>query len=299
MPGSGDSIVELEDIISLPKTGSVKAISRFIAMRGIVTRRELRERFQSGSTRTTITHLKKLGLVYSRQGRNGFVVSIPWLLYLNEIGADWKSIVKAKVPDVNEKELSELEKALREAKRGPLGAFVRQLVRERPLIELQEEQIERIIGTIPRECSYPSPGQWRSVEEYYVECVRPLLGYIQWLLSLVPLVASYLRLHPSERLKELVENLAEQARELAKGTTSADWEIRLYARTLYVIAKLLSRLDKLDTKELNAGKALQEHFEKVLAGLRDDERYNKNTVLKPFIGATVAKILTGTPAPTL
>jgi len=141
MPGSGDRAVELEDIISLPKTGSVKAISRFIAVRGIVTRRELRERFTSGSTRTTITHLKQLGLVYSSPGRNGFVVSIPWLLYLNDIGADWKGAVKARVPDVGKKELRELEEVLRKAKRGPLDAFVRKLVRERLFIEFQEEQI--------------------------------------------------------------------------------------------------------------------------------------------------------------
>lgn len=299
MPGSGDSAVELEDIISMEKAGSVIAISRFIALRGIVTRRELRERFQSGSTRTTITHLKKLGLVYSRQGRNGFVVSIPWLLYLNEIGADWKNVVKAKVPDVNEKELNELEEALREAKRGPLGAFVKQLVKESRYESFYKEQIDNVISVIPEKCMHPKPSQWDSIERYYEECVRPLLQYVWWLLTLIPAIAGYLyKQPPREGIRELAEELTEQAKDLARDAPSLAWEVRLYSKTMYVVAKLLRELERQDIVHPSGVKTLFEHYKRMMKNLRDDDRYNKNTVLRPFIKATIAKLLTSPQSPT-
>jgi len=309
LPGSGDGAVRLEDYIrslikGSQKSGSSKAIARFIARKGIVTRRELLMWFKSNPISVTITRLKKLGLVYScrpRKGRDGFVVSIPWLLYLDEIGVDWKSMVMDKVPRVSTGELSELEGVLQKAKVGPLGDYVRMLVGLRRFKDFQEEQSERVIDVIPRECSYPSSGQWRSVDEYYTECVSWLLGFIQWVLSLLPFIVSYPCSTTSKCLEEIAKDLREQAKELDKGTTSAEWVIRLHARTLLVLARLLSRAAMLNKERPNAGRALREHFDKILDELKKKgkkyERDNMRTVLNPFIAATVGKILEGVLAP--
>jgi len=89
------------------------------------------------------------------------VVSIPWLLYLNRIGADWRSMVKAEAPNASEKELSELERVLQEAKKGSLGDFVKELVGVRLLEKFPAEKagkkIEQVTNIIPIERSYPSP----------------------------------------------------------------------------------------------------------------------------------------------
>jgi len=337
LPGSGDSAVELDDIISLPKTGSVKAISRFIALRGIVTRRQLREMFRSGSTRTTITHLKKLGLIYSRPGKNGFVVSLPWLLYLSEIRADWKSIVKAEVPDVSEKELSELEEALREAKRGPLGILIKHLIKISRYENFYEEQLGNVMNVLSENCMRPAFKQQdilnrvikycchnnhrdsyagyqnssRRCEEcvhsllehvsemYYQECLRPLLQYAWWLLTLIPAIAGYLYRQPSkERIRELAEELTEQAKDLARDIPSVAWEARLYSKTMYTIAKLLRELEKQDITYPSGAETLFEYYKRIMKNIRDTDRYNKNTVLRPFIKATIAKLLTSPQSPT-
>lgn len=136
----------------------------------MVTRRDLRERFQSGPVRTTITHLKQLGLVYSSPGRDGFVVSIPWLLYLGEVRADWRSLVKTRVPNVGERELKELEKVLREARRGPLRALVKQLVMTSRYESLCEEQVSKVMEAIPEDCMRPMLGQKDSLGQAVKLC---------------------------------------------------------------------------------------------------------------------------------
>ena len=86
-PTEEDEILvkDIQDLFKEAKTGSTIAITRYIASRGVVSRAELRRRFKGGSLRTTVYYLKRLGLVYSREGMDGFVISIPWLLYVKKI----------------------------------------------------------------------------------------------------------------------------------------------------------------------------------------------------------------------
>ncbi len=276
---------------SKEKTGSVQAIAKYIARKGIVTRKELRENFKSGPLRTTIVHLKELGLIYSRKGRNGYVISIPWLIYLKITRAKWKQIVKKAIPTVTEEDLREIEETLRKAKREPLWSFIRGWVKEICSYEKYESQIDRVLDAIPNSCAPPNPEKWRNLNSYYEMCVRPLLHYIGWLLTITRSIAISIYAQPYSGTRELAENFREQEKQVTKLYTSLLWDMSLYSRTLNLLATLFHGFEKQDVKTLKTPKIMAE-YEKKLQNLSYYERYNKKTVLKPFITTTIGKLLT-------
>jgi len=280
---------------SLLKTGSSHDISRFIAIKGAVTREKLREKFKSGSLRTTIHYLKDLGLIYSHPGRNGFVVSIPWLLFLVETKANWKSALKAKIPNVDEEDLRKIEEVLQEARRGVLGDFVRKLVETSRYDNLYTELINktRLIDAIPKKCLQPETSQGIDAEAYYEECLRPLLQYVSWLLAFASSIILSLYLQPGESRKEdLINMLKKQSKDLKKYYSNV-WVLKLYSKTMNFMARLLSEADKIKRDGIiKNSENLLEYYEKELKEIEGHERFNMSTVLRPFIEATIVKILT-------
>lgn len=136
-------------------------------------------------------------------------------------------------------------------------------------------------------------------ETYYQECISSLLQYVRWLLVLIPAIAGRLYSRPSEEeLRKLAEELVEQARQLSRGATFLEWDVKLYSRTMYAVARLLRELEKHYSTHSREVEGLFEHYRRMLSGLRDAERYNKSTVLNSFLKATIAKLLISPPTPT-
>jgi len=279
----------------LLKRGSPRAISSFIAIEGAVTRENLREKFKSGSLRTTIHYLKDLGLIYSHPGRNGFVVSIPWLLFLVETKADWKSALKAKIPSVDEEDLRKIEEMLQEARRGVLGDFVRKLVEISRYDNLYTELVSKtgLINAIPEKCLHPETGQWIDAEVYYEECLRPLLQYVSWLLAFASSIILSLYLQSGgPRKEDLINMLKKQSQDLEKDGSNI-WVLKLYSKTMNFMARLLSEADKIKGSGIvKNSESLLEYYGKKLEEIKDHERFNMSAVLRSFIEATIAKILT-------
>jgi len=317
----------LRDILrGKAKTGSTTAIVGYIASRGIVSRAELRRRFKGGSVRTTIYYLKRLGLVYSREGMDGFVISIPWLLYVKKILRErWRDAVRSRVPGISEEELTELEKKLREAEKGPWGEFVKGLVRASKLETIVEESLEDLLAVIPDKCSYPRPSDWRivgesisedsagelvnrdeclkaleflgfeAVDSYYVECMRPLLGYIEWLLTLVVVVAEHLSVRGQDGLEELAAILVEQADTLKEESGTLLWEVKLHIRTMYKLARMLREINKNSTVFSEIIKKIVNNYDKEFRHLRDQEKYNMRSIFRAFQRMTLTTLLLNPP----
>jgi len=300
------------------KTGSVRVISYFIAFEGAVDRRRLRKRFENNSLRITLYYLRKLGLIYSQQRKNGFIASIPWLLFLMENGVDWKDRLREKIPDISEEDLRDIERKLEEARKGVLGEFVRRLVKE-----VQHESIymrllseTRVIDAIPEVCR-------QGAEKYkdYEECVHYLLQYIHWLLVYTSYIISLIILHREKTGEELIDmliiqrltiqrkNIESLEKKLLKimqedasrneneedSYLGSQTDIRLYRRTMYYMERLLSKLFKEAEETKRSGELdieeLMKQYEEELKEHEYYERYNMATVLRSFIQATIAYAL--------
>jgi len=282
------------------KTGSVRTIAYTIAYEGAVTRKKLKEKFESSSLRTTIYYLKRLNLVYSKSGRiRGFVVSIPYFLFLMKMGVDWKYELEAKIGYLDETDLASIENTLKIAENGALGDFVKELIRDfnfttSLMNEINESSFAKLINKIRDKCSHVGVGS-QDTGYYYEECLRPMLQYVLWLPSFISSIIWYLRTQPSSNWGDLQKALIEQSNILSQDTSgSSVMEIyELYPATMYITARILRKAIIAGHKNIIAEsrKKLLKHYEEEIKKLNYYERYNMKTVLVSFIDGTIRKII--------
>jgi len=281
------------------KTGSAHVIAYTIAYEGAVTREKLRKKFKSSSLRTTLYYLKRLDLIYSRPGRiRGFVISIPYFLFLMKMSADWKYELEAKIGNLDETDLASIENTLKIAENGVLGDFVKELIRDfnfttSLMNEINESSFAKLINKIHDKCSHVEAGP-QDTGYYYEECLRPMLQYVLWLPLFISSIIWYLRTQPSSDWGDLQEALIEQSNILSQNTSRSSMMkiYELYPATMYITARILRKATIAGRKNIIAEsrKKLLKHYEEKMKDLNYYERYNMKTVLIPFIDATIRKI---------
>ena len=155
------------------KRGCIPLIIQNIAWRGIIHRDELRRLCEprSSAVRVVLHHLREVRLVYITS--NGYVVSIPYVLYLSEVcGSDkWVEVLKTKIQSLSEDDVKEIKKLVDDS----VGSLKQLIKLEYTFTVLIEELERKVVESFNSEVLKAPKDQCRSLYSF-IEYVLSLLA---------------------------------------------------------------------------------------------------------------------------
>ena len=155
------------------KRGCIPLIIQNIAWKGIIHRDELKRLCEprSSAVRVVLHHLREVGLVYTTL--NGYVVSIPYVLYLSEVcgGDKWVEVLKTKIQSLSEDDV----KKIKELVDSSVGSLKQLIKLEYTFTALIEELERKVVESFNSEVLKAPKDQCRSLYSF-IEYVLSLLA---------------------------------------------------------------------------------------------------------------------------
>lgn len=170
-----------------------------IAFAKVLRRSELNKLCKSTSIVRVILHyLSKLKLVYLTS--NGYVVLIPWLMYLKEShGNKWIDAFKGSLEErriiIRDAELDEIKHLVEDHPIRSLYEFVKVYLRFEDYVDKLKEIP---FNAIPDYCKRFDT-KWEGPREVYYSCIAPLLSISSWALELLAELIRDLAMYPDPK----------------------------------------------------------------------------------------------------
>jgi len=174
-----------------------------ITLAKVIRRSELNEicrgRCRSSSIIRVILHyLSKLKLVYLTS--NGYVVLVPWLMYLKELYGDkwftvFRSFLRRNKIVIGYTELNDIKYLVENHPVKSLYDFVKVYLRFRDYVDKLTEIPSRIIPEYCRRYDF----EGKDHREIYLFCIAPLLALSSWVLELMAELIREVAMHPDPR----------------------------------------------------------------------------------------------------
>jgi len=168
-----------------------------IAFARILERAELNELCKGSSIiRVVLHYLSKLKLVYLTS--NGYVILVPWLMYLKELhGSRWVDVLdeflRHKGIVIGREELNDVKKLVEYHPIKSLYDFVRVYLRFRDYVD----ELSKIPSkSIPHYCERYDLLEDKDPQDIYLSCIAPLLSLSSWTLELMAELIREIAMHP-------------------------------------------------------------------------------------------------------